>query len=101
LIPNSLFALCLTIPRFVPLPFPDEFIPRRTMPNARENKLLAEGSQHFLWRMTRNATEPAKILDFAFEQVPDSMHMHGCYQARVMDLDTGDLLFATTILRHC
>jgi hypothetical protein len=52
------------------------------MPNARENKLLAEGSQHFLWQMNRNGTEPAEILDIACEQVPDSIDMHGCYQAR-------------------
>jgi hypothetical protein len=30
----------------------DEFAPKLTMPNARENKPLAKGSQHFLWRMS-------------------------------------------------
>jgi hypothetical protein len=71
------------------------------MPNARENKLLAEGSQHFLWRMNRNATEPAEILDIECEQVPDSMHMHGCYQARASWTWIPETFVATTILRHC
>ena len=51
------------------------------MPNARENMSLAEGSQNFLWRKNRNATEPAEILDIECEQVPDSMHVHRCHQA--------------------
>ncbi len=41
------------------------------MPNARENKSLAEGSQHLLERKSRNAAEPAEILDIASEQVLD------------------------------
>ena len=47
---------------------------------------LAKASQHLIWRKNLNATEPGEILDIEREQVPDSMHMHGCQC--VMDLDT-------------
>jgi len=57
------------------------------MPNAPENKSLAERSQHFLWRMNRNATEPEEIFAIKSEQILDSRHVHSCYQASVMDLD--------------
>jgi hypothetical protein len=60
----------------------DKCVPKRAMPNARENKSLAEGSQHLLRRKNRNAAEPAEILDIESEQVPDFLHMHCCYQAR-------------------
>lgn len=52
-----------------------------------QDKSLAEGNQHFLRRKNRDGTEPAEILDVECERVPDSMHVHRCHQARVMDLD--------------
>lgn len=54
---------------------------------ARQGKALPEGSQHVVWRNSRNATEPAEILHIGGEQVPDSMHVHCCHQASVVDLD--------------
>jgi hypothetical protein len=57
------------------------------MPNASENKSLAERSQHFRWQMNRNATEPLEILAIESEQIPDSVHVHSCHQASVMDLN--------------
>jgi len=66
----------------------DKCVPKRAMPNARENKSLAEESQHLLWRKNRNATEPVEILAIKSEHVPDSVHVHSCYQASVVDLDT-------------
>jgi hypothetical protein len=65
----------------------DELLPKRTMQNARENKPLAEGSQHFLWRNNHNVTVPTEILAVERKQVPDSMHVHRCYQASVMHLN--------------
>ena len=88
------------MPLFVPLALPDEFVPKRTMANARETSRLAKGSQHFLWRKNRNATEPAEILDIERKQVLDFMHMHRCYQARASWTWIPETSAATTILRH-
>lgn len=64
---------------------PHQNAPCRTL---AKTGALAERSQRFLCRKNRNATESAEILDIECEQVPDSMHLHRRYQARVMDLDT-------------
>lgn len=42
----------------------------------------------FRWRENRNAAEPVAILDIECELVRDSVHVHCCYQACIMDLNT-------------
>jgi len=62
LILNALLAQLPVIPLFVPSALPDEFVPKRIVPNAQENMSLVDGGQHLFWRKSRNATEPAEIL---------------------------------------
>ncbi len=79
--------MAMKYPYSYPSALLDELGPKRTMPNPPENKSLAERSQHFLWQMNRNATEPVEILAIKSEQVPYSMHVHSGYQASVVDLN--------------
>jgi hypothetical protein len=69
----------------------DELGPKRTTLNSLENKSLAKRSQHLLWRMNGNATESEKISAIKSDQIFDSVHVHSCYQASVMDLNPWNL----------
>jgi hypothetical protein len=54
----------------------------------KNSLLLAEGSQHVIWRKSSDAAVSAKILGIERQQIRNSVHAHRCHHASVMDLDT-------------
>jgi len=89
LIPNRLLFMGRKYPYTYPSALVDEFAPKRTTSNGHDNKSLAEGSQHILWRKNRNAPKPPEILRVEREHVNDSIRVHGCDQASVVGLGIG------------